>query len=958
MYCIAINTGLYGQNYPSLVIRPDIDDYEKIIEQAVIEPFLLYKTSYTSDVIFDKKEFNYLINLESQTYITAKSLKKSIGYLVKKNKFQKIVVHFNATDVGMLLTFQLTSFWTFERVTFRGAMIGKDRFRQYYGIQPGAPFDEHRHCRSISEIKEVFAHDGYFEASVIDTLIRNEKTKSIIAKITLSKGPRFVIDAIDVDYIKAPHISVYDSESLCAKVKKILLKKLKKMPFSKKHIADEVRALKRYLSQKGFMYVSIDIDQIIDQERKAVTLQCKLELQHKREFIFLGNHYFSVQQLLDSIFVFGRSAWLLPSTILSEELVKAYHQKGFWHVSIDSREENERYFFIIKEGARSAIDEVILENVEYFDAQQIIKDCFGELLKMSSYDEQSLKRAYEKVTQWYAQRGFWQAVILKEEYKKRDTDNSYALYVMLDEGGKSKVSSVIIPAFPDLEHEVPFSSINKKNTATVLEPRIIVQQRQWLSDHFQKQGYLHVDIKHDLKRDGSNTILVWHVNVGQKVCFGKTILLDASGFPFECILNELAYKEGDLWDRKKLKQSLLNLKELEIFDVVHLYPSDIARQGPDKAIILRLQKDDPFEVRTRVGFGVQQVDRHLSTAGLTYKFGATFIVKNPFNMADQLKVETDFSRSRRSAMIGYRLPRLGVIPARTVFKGYSSKYLYPGCIGISKNLYQIKQEGFLIGMRSVKGVFDVGLNVGVEIMRTALSDQHKETRMMARNVAHAINFDFALLDKYISYVVCESIAMINALDNPLNPTKGTFTLCAIKSMIPFGAHKESAFFVRFNIEQSFFVPLKSLVLVLHARMGHIFLQNFQHIMPNERFYLGGANSIRSYVTDRCPPLGTIVDECGKQHAVPQGGKSVFSLNAEIRFPLFKGVGGAVFQDIGFLSDTRFSVVPRDHILTGTGFGLYYITPVGPLRFDIAFKWRDDVPTNRPFAWYLTFGHPF
>ena len=51
-------------------------------------------------------------------------------------------------------------------------------------------------------------------------------------------------------------------------------------------------------------------------------------------------------------------------------------------------------------------------------------------------------------------------------------------------------------------------------------------------------------------------------------------------------------------------------------------------------------------------------------------------------------------------------------------------------------------------------------------------------------------------------------------------------------------------------------------------------------------------------------------------------------------------------------------MPREHMLTGTGFGLYYVTPVGPLRFDFAFKWRDDVPTSRPYAWYLTFGQPF
>ena len=559
--------------------------------------------------------------------------------------------------------------------------------------------------------------------------------------------------------------------------------------------------------------------------------------------------------------------------------------------------------------------------------------------------------------QWYAQRGFWQVSILKERYMQK-SDNLYALHVLLDEGDRSNLIAVSIPGFEHLELEGPFRNSTKGVGSIILEPKMIAQQKQWLFDYFQKQGYLHASIKHIVHKEEDGVRLEWQIDAGQKVYFGKTVILDATGFPFECVMNELTYKEGELWDREKLKQSLLNLKELNIFDAVHLYPSDITQQETEKSILLRLQKDDPFEVRTRLGVGLQQIDRHFRTGGLTYKLGGTFIVKNPCNCADQLKVEADFSRSRRSISVGYRLPRLGIIPARTLFKGYSAKYVYPGCIGISKNIYQMKQGGFLVGLRSIHKPFDIGFNVGVEVMRTSLSDNLQETKMMANRIALAINFDPALLHKYIPYVVLEPTCIINNLDNNLNPSKGTFSLLSLKGMIPFGTYKKDAFFVRCIIEQSLFMPFKPFVMAFHIRIGHIFLQNFQHIMPSERLYLGGANSIRSYVTDRCPPLGIIIDECGKEHTVPQGGKSLLAFNAEVRFPIFKGFGGAIFQDIGFLSDTRFADVPRKNMLTSTGFGLYYVTPVGPLRFDFAFKWKDDVPTSKPYAWYLTFGHPF
>ena len=49
----------------------------------------------------------------------------------------------------------------------------------------------------------------------------------------------------------------------------------------------------------------------------------------------------------------------------------------------------------------------------------------------------------------------------------------------------------------------------------------------------------------------------------------------------------------------------------------------------------------------------------------------------------------------------------------------------------------------------------------------------------------------------------------------------------------------------------------------------------------------------------------------------------------------------------------------DNFLGGSGFGLRYDTPIGPLRFDVGFKWNriyKDFETR--CVWYLTIGHAF
>jgi len=62
--------------------------------------------------------------------------------------------------------------------------------------------------------------------------------------------------------------------------------------------------------------------------------------------------------------------------------------------------------------------------------------------------------------------------------------------------------------------------------------------------------------------------------------------------------------------------------------------------------------------------------------------------------------------------------------------------------------------------------------------------------------------------------------------------------------------------------------------------------------------------------------------------------------------------------LGALSGTMFANFKPQDILASTGFGVRIFTPLGPLRFDIGWKWRKQIPSERSFAWFLTFGQAF
>ena len=78
---------------------------------------------------------------------------------------------------------------------------------------------------------------------------------------------------------------------------------------------------------------------------------------------------------------------------------------------------------------------------------------------------------------------------------------------------------------------------------------------------------------------------------------------------------------------------------------------------------------------------------------------------------------------------------------------------------------------------------------------------------------------------------------------------------------------------------------------------------------------------------------------------------MINCNFEVRFPIYYEFEGALFCDTGVLvqdSVDDFS----NNLLGGAGFGFRYNTPVGPLRFDIAFKIdRKYIDFESPYVWY-------
>jgi outer membrane protein assembly factor BamA len=933
------------------------DIYKNTIEYECAKPFYVDALNFDADVFIQQDEMLYLIGFKQGDTINAETLNKALYYLIKKNVFETISVSLIKGARGYEVSFKMKAFWTLDSVKVYGIWFGKDIYKQQYSIDLGEPFDSAKHKDSIAKIKELIESEGYLNAKIEDRLVYDEKTKGVAVTLTIKKGKQFTLAKVNVCVDADQSLNAHERENIRSEIYSFLAKHISGKHYSKNLVNKETASLKQMLLRRGFIHADVTLTEAIDYAAHEVKPTFTIDLHVKKEFIFFGNSFFSDKQLFDTILAFGRSSWMVPPSILAQDIETAYQNDGFWSVKVDSKEEQGRVFFVIKEGRRSAVKEVILKNVVHFSPQILIQKYFDPVVSSKFFNAPTLKKALDDLMIFYQDEGFFDAAVVEQERVEMDDADTYRLILTVDEGSRRFIRSVKFDAFENLRASCPRVDDIDMQKRVPCTRSLIDKQRQWIEAQLKGLGYNRVQCKVELIPDGSSIDVVWHIDVSSDIqTCGKTVLIGTRTVPFNVVHRELTYREGEVLKKDVLKDSLTNVKSLDVFDSASMYPDQSRDLGAEYPIMLKIYPSDRFELRTHAGIGLQQMRWPVRLDALTYKLGGVCIVKNPTNCGDQFRLDVDVTRVRRNVVASYKRPWTFGLPIRSSFDVYSNKFEQQALFWDRENWYQVFQQGFLVNFSGQHGHLGYSGNCGIEWMKMNIRQKY---RCIEERIADAYNIDMRMLDKQIPYFFVEPTLILDYLDQKLNPSSGSFTLFSCKGMIPLKEVSNlNPVFCRCLIEQTLYKTFHSIVFVARLRAGYIFGAPIRQIMLNERYYLGGAHSLRSYYTDGTPPLGSFLDECNVKHCVPQGGSAMVNACFEARIPIYAGFKGVIFQDFGALSHTRFADLKAQGVLAGTGFGLLYNTPMGPLRFDIGWKWKCPEPFNRSYAWFLSLGQIF
>ncbi len=174
----------------------------------------------------------------------------------------------------------------------------------------------------------------------------------------------------------------------------------------------------------------------------------------------------------------------------------------------------------------------------------------------------------------------------------------------------------------------------------------------------------------------------------------------------------------------------------------------------------------------------------------------------------------------------------------------------------------------------------------------------------------------------------------NTLDAPLDPRRGHFLdFSAEPTLHALGSEQD---FLKLAARGSWFTPLPRLsALVLLARLDLAVIQPLRNTQREQvpivsRLFAGGTGSVRGFELDELGPVDVNGD--------PLGGLTRTLGTLELRFPIWKLLGGVVFTDAG-----QVAAQPWDFDVelfsVAVGPGLRVKTPIGAIGLDYGYLVR-------------------
>lgn len=437
---------------------------------------------------------------------------------------------------------------------------------------------------------------------------------------------------------------------------------------------------------------------------------------------------------------------------------------------------------------------------------------------------------------------------------------------------------------------------------------------QIIRDFLLEYGHAYVETQRkavvDLADDSAR--IEYTVQPGPQTVFGETRIEGTTDVDPQLVLRELSYRPGEPFSLQKIADSRQKILDLELFHAVNITPEQV--QGKPNVV--------PMRVR------VEEKPRRAIKLGLKYS------TRDEFGAQVEWRDQNWFADGRQLSV----LLQLASVNRRLGVTFLQPHFLTP-------------QTRALLSLRQEQNDEDTFL---LNTTRFQPRLEHRFSSTLSGFLGYRL--EFAKLNNIAPTTIRAlggitrdgvlsgpSLGLVwNTTEDPFNPQAGgVLSLFADQAGAIWGSNFH---FYKITIEARKYQRIGwQTMLAGRLKLGMVDTLGSKAEVPLfERLYGGGEKSVRGYGRRRLGPLSEADD--------PLGGRSLIEGSLELRRPLWRQLGGALFLDFGQVSLTSLDF-PVDTLKFAAGVGFWYPTAVGPLRLDIGFPFD---PPRGDQAWQLHF----
>lgn len=944
---------------------------------------VITKIDFRGDAAFDTEVAAREVTLEPGDAVTIRELQASIRNLFATGNFRDVRVDATQVEGGVALTFGLYLQYRVGEIAIQG-IEGDERSRAHreLTIRSGEILSLDDIEDSAAAVQEALEQNGHLEATV-DPETSFDRARNIAnVQFHVEKGPQATIGDIVIEGDTAP----FTEAEVIAEMHRRTGRS-----FSLPEAREDADRMKNFFVRRDHRRADVDfLGHVYDEATNRVTLRYRVEAGPLVKVEVAGVPRKMVRRWLP----FGKNQEYSEDVIerAADTITEELQRRGYYLATVDTETALEDNIwtttFHVSPGEQYRLTEVAFrgnDSVDEDDLRGVIETSpsggFRRILRSlfrrnSGPTRSQLSDDRDSIEAYYQLEGFSQ-VAVSDPIVTTAADGSLSVVFPVTEGPQTRVGTFVIEgneqftldALPD-----PLLSVGDPLNPQLLQDDIVA-----LQTFYADRGHVEVQVTPRLQfsEDRTRADIAYVIAEGPKVSVDEVAVRGNTYTDRDVILRKAGLDPGQPFSYIALLEAQRELYRLGIFQRVEVQPRQAGTTVSERDIAIQVEEGRNLTLTGSVGL---RAERGQEDGGMQLheRIAIAAAHRNLFGTGRYLGLEGVFSRNEQEAFFTYREPFVSKWNVPVQFQIFQSD-------DSTRAGTQILQRGASIEATKIARLQT----------RWSLRYEYKISECKDGDICDKINMEPEApvegLDRSLLNIQISSITPTffwDTRDDIIDPHRGFFASASVEYAFPFIS--ADAHFLKEFVQGAWYLPVSErTVVALSGRFGLIQAYardgdgSLLPIALSERFTSGGENTHRGFALDRLgdlcltdpalgpveglqripgcrPTLFTDEDAIDREamtigRVLPLGGSAMTLFNAEYRFPLFSTVGGAVFADVGNVyAEGR---IDFSDLRYGTGLGVRYLSPVGPLRVDVAMplnrRWWED-----RFQYFITLGYAF